>query len=183
MGVGPRIEDQQGRHGHTVVTVGRCLRVRAISRTRAGNVAAAMSDPDAPALRPPHQRPALLATVWLGGFLGTGSRYLLGQVVPHLGRVPIGTVMINVLGAFTLGVLLQRLGSAGPDVGRRRWLRLFLGTGFLGGFTTYSALALDSTMLLRAGLTGQAAAYALGTLLVGALASLAGIAVAGGLRR
>lgn len=142
-----------------------------------------MSDPGVHPSRPVHLRLPQLAGVWLGGTLGTASRYLLGRVIPHLAQVPIGTLGINVVGAFALGVLLQRLTSAGPDVGRRRWLRLVVGTGFLGGFTTYSALALDTANLLRAGLTGQAVAYALGTLLVGAAASSAGIAVAGGRAR
>ena len=61
--------------------------------------------------------------------------------------------------------------------------RLFVGTGFLGGFTTYSALALDTAALAGAGLAGHAAAYGLGTVVVGAAASLVGILVAARVRR
>ena len=56
-------------------------------------------------------------------------------------------------------------------------LSLLLGTGLLGGFTTYSALAVDTVQLLRTDQTGLAAAYALGTLLLGALATWLGIVI------
>ena len=55
------------------------------------------------------------------------------------------------------------------------WSDLFAGTGFLGGFTTYSALATEVVQLGQAGLAAQAVAYALGTVLLGAVASRAGI--------
>jgi CrcB protein len=136
-----------------------------------------MSDPDRCLPGPPHRRLADLLWVWLGGAAGTAARFLLSRAVPEAAGLPVGIFAVNVAGAFVLGLLLERLVLAGSDVGRRRWLRLFLGTGFLGGFTTYSALALDSADLLAAGLTLPAAAYAVGTVLVGAGASVAGIAV------
>ena len=89
---------------------------------------------------------------------------------------------MNVLGAFVLGALLEPLGGRGPDIGRRRALRLTLGTGFCGGFTTYSALANDTDGLLRAGSVGPALAYALGTVGLGLVASALGIAAARRLR-
>jgi CrcB protein len=70
---------------------------------------------------------------------------------------------------------LETLASRGPDDGRRRRLRLLLGTGVLGGFTTYSALATETGLLLTDGRAGAALLYALGTVIVGALASWAGI--------
>lgn len=126
---------------------------------------------------PPHLSPPLLGAVWLGGAAGTGSRYLIGRVVPHAAGVPIATLAVNVVGAFALGVLMEALVRRGSDTGRRRALRLLLGTGFLGGFTTYSALAVDTVTLVRGGLLGTAVGYAAATVLVGGLASLAGIAV------
>src|SRR6478672_12922157 len=104
---------------------------------------------------------ALLA-VWVGGTLGTASRYLIGLSVPHLGRLPVATFGINVTGAFVLGVLLERLALGGADQGRRRLVRLAAGTGFLGGYTTYSTLAVDTVSLWRDGLPAEAVAYALG---------------------
>ncbi len=92
-------------------------------------------------------------------------------------RIPLATFLVNVLGALALGVLLERLARAGPDTGRRRFVRLALGAGALGGFTTYSALALESVSLARDGLYALAVGYALGTVLAGTVAAFAGIAL------
>ena len=73
-------------------------------------------------------------------------------------------------------MLLQVLGRTGADPGRRRLARLFGGTGILGGFTTYSALATDTVRLWQTGSPAESAGYAVGTVLLGAIASVAGIA-------
>ena len=137
----------------------------------------AVGDGDQAGHRPPHLRPALLGVVWVGGALGTGARYLLSGIVPHLLRVPVATLLVNLVGAFALGVLLETLTRRGPDQGSRLLVRLLLGTGFLGGFTTYSALAVDIVSLARAGLVGHAIGYATITVVVGGFASLAGMAL------
>lgn len=128
----------------------------------------------APRPRPAHLTPANVALVAGGGVLGTGLRLLLEQAVPHWAGVPVVTVAINVVGAFLLGALLEIV--AGPALGKRwsRRVRLGLGTGALGGFTTYSSLAVD-TASLTGDHPGLAVAYALGTVGVGLLASVAGI--------
>lgn len=74
--------------------------------------------------------------VFLGGSLGTALRALVGLTLP-VGWVALPTLVVNVVGAFAIGVLYESLALRD---GRRSW-RLFLGTGVLGGFTTYSALA------------------------------------------
>ncbi len=127
--------------------------------------------------RPVHLRWQYLALVALGGTIGTALRELLSISVPPIAGVPIVTVGINVLGAFLLGALLESLVRRGPDEGRRRHLRLILGTGALGGFTTYSALATDTSLLISHGDIGPALFYAFGTLFVGAIASWAGITI------
>ncbi len=132
-------------------------------------------DPDALADRPVHRRPALLAVVAVGGAAGTAAREGLSLVVPPVGALPLATLLINLAGAFLLGVLLEALVRGGPDVGVRRIARLGLGTGFCGGFTTYSALAAATALLLVAGDAGLAVLYAAGTVLTGALATWAGI--------
>jgi len=125
--------------------------------------------------RPIHLSPAALAIVALGGAVGTAAREAITLALPRLGQVPIAILAINVTGAFLLGLLLESLVRRGPDVGRRRRLRLLLGTGALGGFTTYSALAVDGALLLgSAPVVGVA--YTVGTLLLGAVATTAGIA-------
>lgn len=85
------------------------------------------------------------------------------------------TLLINLSGALALGALLEGLARRGPDVGRRRALRLALGTGFLGAYTTYSTLALDAVHLFTSGDTTAALGYLGLSLLGGALATMAGI--------
>jgi CrcB protein len=96
--------------------------------------------------------------------------------------LPLTVGVINVGGAFLLGALLATLGRRGPDVGRRRTLRLTFGTGVLGGFTTYSALAADTAGLLTSGSTEQqlmGLVYAVGSIVIGGLASALGMWVGG----
>ena len=109
--------------------------------------------------------------IWVGGSCGTALRYLLGQAgLPGSGLAVI--LVVNVAGSLLLAGLTERLGS-GAEGGRRR-LRLLLGPGFLGGFTTYSALAVDTVLLASGSAPGRAAAYALGSVVLGVLAAVAG---------
>src|SRR3712207_1753280 len=87
-----------------------------------------------------------IGLVLLGGTVGTGLREAITLLTPRVADVPVATVGINVVGAFLLGVLLEHLARSGPDAGRRQDLRLLLGAGGLGGFTTYSALATDTVL-------------------------------------
>ena len=127
--------------------------------------------------RPVHLSPANIALVAVGGAAGTGLRYWISAATPHWAEVPVATFGINVLGAFLLGVLLELLAGSNLDRGWSRRLRLGVGTGGLGGFTTYSALAAD-TVTLAAAHPGRAAGYALATVIVGAVASITGISLA-----
>jgi CrcB protein len=126
---------------------------------------------------PPYVRPAYLGLVFLGGMGGTLARFGLAAALPTPGELPLGIFLINIAGAFALGLLLEALARRGADHGRRRALRLLLGTGFLGGFTTYSALAVDSALLLGAGRAVEGVAYLAVSVLVGLGATAAGIAV------
>lgn len=127
--------------------------------------------------RPAHLSPRNIALVAAGGGVGTGLRLLLQEGVPRWAGVPVVTVAINVVGAFLLGALLEAV--AGPALDERwsRRARLGLGTGALGGFTTYSSLATDTAMLADPH-PARAVAYALVTVLVGLAASVAGIRTA-----
>src|SRR5215203_121824 len=147
------------------------------------NVSAHMSTSGDQNPRPAYLRPTHLGAVWLGGAGGTAARYLLGSDVLVGSQLPLATFMINLVGAFLLGVLLESLGHARGEPERHRFVRLFAGTGFLGGFTTYGALATEAVELGQAGLAAQAMAYALGTVLLGAVASLAGMVAGVHLRR
>ncbi|RFA11200.1 hypothetical protein B7R54_10035 [Subtercola boreus] len=130
-----------------------------------------------PSALPVHLRPSFLLLVGVGGAAGTLARYTLQQTVAPLGGVPVITLLINLAGAFLLGLLLETLVRRGTDQGARRVLRLLLGTGALGGFTTYSALSVDTFTLLHEGAPASALLYAFGTLVLGAVASIVGIAV------
>ena len=128
-----------------------------------------------------HWRSVLL--VFVGGAIGTTVRYLLSAAVPTVGGVPLITLVINVTGAFVLGWLLETLALRGPDAGRRRDLRLFAGTGILGGYTTYSSFAVDTDGLFVANAPVSGVGYAAATIVIGALASVAGIAAAAAIAR
>lgn len=136
-------------------------------------------DPDLGPTPPPVLSVALVA---LGGTLGTAARALIAAVVPHAAGIPVGILAINLAGAYLLGLLLGVLHRLGPDVGRRRAVRLLCGTGVLGGFTTYSALATDGGLLIMSGDVLPALGYPVITVLAGALCSWAGLA-SGGLVR
>ena len=127
------------------------------------------------ASRPVHLRWRSAGLVFLGGAVGTAARATVSAAAPPLGGVPVAVLAVNVGGAFLLGLLLASLHRRGPDEGARRDLRLLLGTGVLGGFTTYSALAVDTAALVADGRAGVALLYAGGTLVLGLVAALVGL--------
>ncbi len=136
--------------------------------------------PTAAAHRPLHLRPRFIALVAAGGVVGTALREGSTLVFPTPGGgFPFTVFAINLLGAFALGALLEFLTRTGPDVGWRRDIRLGVGTGVIGGFTTYSAFAGDTALLIAADSPGLAVLYALGTVSLGAVATSLGILVAG----
>jgi CrcB protein len=107
--------------------------------------------------------------VFVGGGSGALLRWWLGGLVAS----PWGTLAVNILGCFGMGLLAGWLGrSGGPEQAR-----LLLGVGLLGGFTTMSAFALDTVMLWSRA-PGTALAYA-GLTITGSLAGLTlGLAIA-----
>ncbi|MET3370765.1 UNVERIFIED_CONTAM: CrcB protein [Jeotgalibacillus campisalis] len=127
------------------------------------------------AKRPIHLHWGFIGIVAAGGVFGALARYGLGLIIPVPGAWPLPTLVINLSGALALGALLEGLSRRGPDVGSRRVLRLALGTGFLGAFTTYSTLALDAVHLLTADEIAGVAGYLATSLLGGAAATTAGI--------
>lgn len=100
----------------------------------------------------------LLLYVAAGGALGSVCRYLLVEWINGLTAraFPYGTLAVNVLGSFLLGVVLALVVDMLP---RSRELYLLLGIGALGGFTTFSAFSYDTYMLLEKGLFAQASFY------------------------
>ncbi|MGY1424133.1 fluoride efflux transporter CrcB [Lysobacter sp. A289] len=113
--------------------------------------------------------------VGLGGFIGSVARYKLGGLVLHLAaqeRFPYSTFVVNVLGCLVIGVLAglaERYDLFGPGT------RLFLFTGLLGGFTTFSAFGLDAVFLVRRGEFWVAALYAGASVVLGITAVWLGL--------
>ncbi len=115
--------------------------------------------------------------VGVGGFVGANARYVVGRAVgDRLGDAfPYGTLVVNLIGAFLVGVVLTILTErlvAGP-----LWRQLIV-VGFLGGFTTFSAYTFEAVALMDAGRWGAALRYVVGSNLLGLLLCLAGIALA-----
>ena len=100
-----------------------------------------------------------LALVALGGAIGASLRHLVNvAALRHFGPAfPVSTLTVNVLGCFAMGALAARLASRGQAGGEN--LRLFLATGVLGGFTTFSAFSLDAMLLWERGAQAAALLY------------------------
>lgn len=114
--------------------------------------------------------PLLILYVAIGGALGSVARYLMGAaLMAHAAlnwgmRFPVGTFAINLLGSLLIGVvagMADKHGLISSDA------RLFLVTGVLGGFTTFSSFGLETVMLLKSGDMWLAAAYVLGSVILG----------------
>jgi CrcB protein len=96
--------------------------------------------------------------VFLGAGLGGAFRLGINELVARLLGVefPFGTLIINILGAFIMGLLTEYFAFRG---GMSQEMRLFLTTGVLGGFTTFSTFALESVALWQRGQWTPAIAY------------------------
>ena len=125
-----------------------------------------------------HLDPRLVALVAVGGMIGTGVRHLLSTTLPAPDGWPTATLVENVVGSFLLGGLLEALLRRGAESRRGRLVRLGVGTGVLGGFTTFSSLAIELERLLAEGAIGTAVTYAAATVVCGLLACLLGVVLA-----
>jgi fluoride exporter len=108
------------------------------------------------------------------GALGVLARHAVQRLVPRAGPMPWGTLIVNVSGALAAGLLLTL-------VVRRYsaplWVQETLFVGFLGGYTTFSALSAETFLLMETKQYAVAAAYSLGSLLAGLVAVYAGTAL------
>lgn len=109
--------------------------------------------------------------MFLGGVVGTALRLTTSLLVPTVDRVPLPTLIVNVSGALVLGFLLTWLAQRGPDEGASRAVRMLVGTGVIGSYTTYSALATDSAVLLESGHAATSALYVGASLVAGLIAA------------
>ena len=111
----------------------------------------------------------LIFIIGIGSFLGGVSRYLLSLLIQAktTTNFPLGTLIINIVGCFFIGIVL---GFFEKGQISHEW-KLFLATGFLGGFTTFSAFSSETFMLFREGYVGYALCYILASVLLGLLAT------------
>jgi CrcB protein len=118
-----------------------------------------------------------LFAVGIGGFVGAVARYLVTGWVHRFAGVtfPWGTLTVNAVGCVALGALM---GLVEARVAVSPELRLFLALGVLGSFTTFSSVGYETVEQMRGGELSLAAANALGSLLLGLLAVVAGAAAA-----
>ncbi len=128
--------------------------------------------------------PALALLVAAGATIGTAIRATLELEYPaQPGEWPLTTFLINIAGSFLLGVVLESLARSGDDTGWRQRVRLAVGTGVLGGFTTYSSYIFEIDAMARSGYLILGASYALVSVVTGVLAAGAGVALAGAAAR
>ena len=123
----------------------------------------------------------LLLLACAGGAVGSGARYLtyvgvgrwVGVASPY--AAALATLIVNIVGSFLMGVVIEAI--AMRFAGSLE-MRTLLATGFLGGFTTFSAFSMDFAHLMQRGETAYAFGYVLASVIVSLLAIFAGLAAA-----
>ncbi|HEX9825160.1 MAG TPA: fluoride efflux transporter CrcB [Flavobacteriaceae bacterium] len=117
----------------------------------------------------------LILAIGTGSFIGGTIRYLFSQFIQtkFLSTFPFGTLGVNILGCFLIGLVfgLSDRGNISQE-----W-RLFLATGVMGGFTTFSAFSNDTVNMIRDGQFIHASAYVISSVLLGLAATFIGISI------
>jgi CrcB protein len=118
----------------------------------------------------------LYLIVFLGAGIGGAMRHSVNVAATRLLGLgfPYGTVIVNVVGSFAMGLLA---GYFAYRAGVPQHIRLFLTTGILGGFTTFSTFSLDAAVLVERHSFGAAAGYMIGSVAAGVVALFFGLAV------
>ncbi|MGB5944282.1 MAG: fluoride efflux transporter CrcB [Leeuwenhoekiella sp.] len=118
-----------------------------------------------------------LLLIFVGGGAGSVLRYVISKAVTldiGIGGFPAGTLLVNVLGSFIIGVFMGLSLRENASVSENTML--LITTGFCGGFTTFSTFALENQQLLKNGDWPALLTYVLASLMLGVLAVFAGIA-------
>ncbi len=118
-----------------------------------------------------------LLLVMAGGAIGAGFRFHVGRAaLQHMGPgFPWGTWLVNLVGGFLMGALAGVLARSDNASGEQ--LRLFLGVGVLGGFTTFSAFSLEAFNMLARGDHLLAASYAVSSVVGSILMLIVGVSL------
>jgi fluoride exporter len=117
----------------------------------------------------------ILMAIGTGSFIGGMLRYLIAEFVQtrYLTSFPIGTLTVNIIGCFIIGIVF---GLADKGNLTQEW-RLFLATGLLGGFTTFSAFSIETFGMLRDGQFWSASAYIFLSVILGLFVAFIGISI------
>lgn len=120
--------------------------------------------------------------VFLGAGIGGALRHGVNLASVKLAwtSFPYGTMLINIVGSGVMGLIAGWLALRAGE-GATQELRLFLTTGILGGFTTFSAFSLDAVLLWERGEVGLAVFYVLGSVILSLAALVGGLAIVRGL--
>lgn len=114
----------------------------------------------------------IVLAIGIGSFIGGIARYLITVLIQNkiVSSFPYGTLMVNITGCFLIGMVysLSEKGSMNVD-----W-RLFLATGILGGFTTFSAFSMETVFMLKQGLISSAFLYTGLSIILGFAATMLG---------
>jgi len=117
----------------------------------------------------------IILAIGTGSFIGGAGRYILSQIIQqkYISAFPWATFCVNIIGCLLIGIVfgISERGNINSE-----W-RLFLATGVLGGFTTFSAFSNETFGLIRTGYYGYAVIYILASVLVGLLATWMGYAL------
>ncbi|MGN6194390.1 MAG: fluoride efflux transporter CrcB [Ginsengibacter sp.] len=117
----------------------------------------------------------IILFVGLGSFIGGISRYLVSLFIQNkvLSTFPYGTLAVNIIGCFLIGIIYGFSDRGNMNV---EW-RLFLATGIMGGFTTFSSFSNETVSMLRDAQYLQAFSYVAFSVIVGLAATFAGISL------
>jgi CrcB protein len=116
--------------------------------------------------------PALVVALALAGGVGAGARYLVDRLLsPAAGGFPLGILIVNISGSFALGLLTAFAALVAPE------FAVVAGAGFLGGYTTFSAVSVETVLLAERRRWRDAVGNVLGTLVLAVAAAAGGIAL------
>jgi CrcB protein len=122
----------------------------------------------------------ILVLIAIGGAVGSVLRYVVGRALQGLSGsgFPVGTLAVNVLGCFLIGVFVRFLLNmqTSPE------LRALLIVGFCGGFTTFSSFSYETVGLIEGGNYARAATYVVASVVICIVATFAGMAAMGAMR-
>ncbi len=113
--------------------------------------------------------------VFLGAGIGGAARYGAGLLLSRFSALtmfPLSTFAVNITGSLLMGLIIGYFSARG---GLAESWKLFLTTGIMGGFTTFSAFSLETVLLMESGYIGTALAYILSSVILGVATLMAGL--------